>query len=127
MMLETEAMNVNHIPNKWKVGIDAVDNEHKELFNILQTQLSNETKSAMSDQECYNTFYDRFSKLLAHKEAHMTEVGYCKLSEMKRVHSKTLEHLINLQKKETKNLIDLCIKALLREVANADLYYSNNK
>lgn len=113
------------IPNEWTVGIETIDQEHQELLTMLFMQQHEDTGTPSTSVEYFDGFYSRLSILMETKERHMETSNYFRYERTKLAHNKILERLTQLRNDQPSLLLDACTSALLREVADSELYYNN--
>lgn len=113
------------IPNEWTVGIETIDQEHHELLSMLFIQQHEDTGTSSTSVEYFDGFYMRLSVLMKNKERHMEISNYYNFERKKLAHNKILERLTQLRDDQPSLLLDACTHALLREVADSELYYNN--
>ncbi len=117
------------LPNEWIVGIKAIDQEHQELFDMLFITQHEEAGEAQKSTKYFDSFFNRLSVLMENRENHMEEHNYHSLSLQlkKESHNKMLKRLQGLKESKSSMLHDACMSTLLREIADAELYYNNSK
>lgn len=122
-------MTQHILPSEWVVGINAIDQEHQELFDMVFATQYEENGDAKTDTKYFDGFLNRLSILMENREWHMDEHGYHSLSLQlkKESHTKMLKRLQDLKDRKSSMLHDACMSTLLRVIADAELYYKNVK
>ena len=82
---------------RYNVGVDVIDKEHKKLFSILNKLYTfghNEEKSHFACQEAIKYFKDHAMQHFADEEAYMTSINYPGLDAHRRIHRDFRERML---------------------------------
>lgn len=95
----------NHLVwlERYNVGVDIIDNEHKKLFKIINKLFAfgeDEEKSQWVCQEGIKYFKDHAIKHFADEEAYMESINYAGLPMHRRIHNDFRDKTIPLLQKE---------------------------
>lgn len=117
------------LPHEWAVGIASIDQEHQELFDMLFVTQLEESADAKTNTKYFVSFLNRVSILMGKRERHMEEHDYhsFSLQRKKEGRNKTIERLQDIRVNKPAMLQDACMSTLLREIADAELYYKSVK
>lgn len=89
--------------NRYNLGVDIIDNEHKKLFRILNKLFAygeDEEKSQWVCQEGIKYFKDHAIKHFADEEAYMESINYAGLPTHQRIHDDFRDKTLPLLQKE---------------------------
>lgn len=82
---------------EYKIGVDSIDREHKELFSIINKLLSMEKEGKDPEWICsegIKFFRDHANKHFKNEEAYMESIGFKHLEEHKRIHSDFKDNML---------------------------------
>ncbi|MDE7275616.1 MAG: bacteriohemerythrin, partial [Lachnospiraceae bacterium] len=88
---------------RYNIGVDFIDREHKKLFNILNKLLAagkEEEKSRWACQEGIKYFKDHAMKHFAEEEAYMASIHYAGFDTHRRLHDNFRKKMIPALEKE---------------------------
>lgn len=88
---------------RYNIGVDFIDREHKKLFSILNKQLAagkEEEKSRWACQEGIKYFKDHAMKHFAEEEAYMASIHYAGFDTHRRLHDNFRKKMIPALEKE---------------------------
>lgn len=122
--------------NTLRIGIDAMDEEHRELIGLMKNVFLENEKSANKPQltESVNRLIGFTRKHFADEEKLMTEMGFPDFQKHKAQHAEILSRLDkdfeHFKKSPSSNLTDGFFSFLLfwlkNHIQNADRQYSNH-
>ena len=86
-------------------GVELVDNEHRELFRIVESLSKNEKEGveAALSKETLDFLGEYVATHFKHEEALMQECAYPYASEHQQLHAKFVQTFLNLKEKYEKN------------------------
>jgi hemerythrin len=115
--------------NNYKIGIDAIDQQHKKLF-VLVNKLYDLEDEGDFKQELKQILYDFSDYMKTHfkdEEAYMESIGYPALSEHKKYHENIIETLAELIRTPAKigiiktKMKVIAKKALVEHITKEDI------
>ena len=122
--------------DKYRTGVEMIDDEHAELFNIIREVNDLVHEELLHDK--YDEIINILSRLqeytekhFADEEAYMQEIGYPRLDSQKRAHAAFIDKLVNLDLKELdfiddnqqeylENLVSYLLDWLIQHILMAD-------
>lgn len=114
------------LPESWKIGIDFIDNEHQEIYDIINNCWHQRHTEGLLDCECFEKFIKMLKEHFINEENHMKKTGYPKLEAHAIHHQQMLAKI--LEKKNTqpsdKDFLALCNSILFEDMVNSDLDYN---
>jgi len=121
---------MNHlakVPDSWHSGIPSIDQDHQNIFDIINYCWQQDHAHDLSQCGCFEHFIKCLAEHFLHEENHMKESRYPDYESHKNHHQNMLKKLEEKKSalKAGENLLAFCNSILFDDMVKTDLHYNN--